>query len=201
MGYPLQFLIYSCWDRNLFFYRKLLIWLSHEKLGLLEGTTKKSVCGPSELNCLFESCLFWGYFWVIVNAYWETGSEKKATADRHVREKSSLASGSPPGVLRFHAAFVMQGKSLGARQKIGLWTGGVLLWRHQLSLLWRMLCDELISGNVMTVCSRRYYWLKSSCDRRGTLSSWTKYEHPVPVQWGRMGLQEAQFLPEGLLRL
>lgn len=53
--------------------------------------------------------------------------------------------------MRFCAAFVTQGKSLGAGQKGGLWTGGVLLWRCHLSLLWRTLCDELISGNVLTV--------------------------------------------------
>lgn len=102
----------ACWDRNLFFYRQLLIWLSDEKLGLLEGTTKKSACCPSELKSLFESFLFLGCFWVIVNAYWETDSEKKAITDRHFQENSSLASGSPPGVLRFCASFVMQNRSV-----------------------------------------------------------------------------------------
>lgn len=80
-------------------------------------------------------------------------SEKKAITDKHFQENSSLASGSPPGVLRFCASFVMQGKSLGAGQKVGLWTGEVLLWRHQLSLLWRTLCDELVGGNVPMVHS------------------------------------------------
>lgn len=104
MGYPLQFLIYKCWNRNLFFSRQLLIWLPDEKLGLLEGITEKSACWHSKLNFLSESCLIFGICWVTMNAYWEMVPEKKKDiTDRHFQENSSLATDSPPGGLKFWA--------------------------------------------------------------------------------------------------
>ncbi|OPJ75350.1 hypothetical protein AV530_007848 [Patagioenas fasciata monilis] len=55
--------------------------------------------------------------------------------------------------LRIWKVEAHEGKSLGAGHKMGLRSRGVLLWRHQPSLCWRTLCDELISVNVLPVCS------------------------------------------------
>lgn len=149
---------------------------------------KKDVYYHSELNSLFESFLFWGCFWLIVNAYWEADSGNGVITDMHFQE-NSLAWGSPAGVWRFCASFMMQGKSLGVGHKMGLRSRGVLLCRHQPSLCWRTLCDELISVNVLPVCSQRYYRFKSSSDRPEALSIWNKYEHPVSAWWGGIVLQ------------
>lgn len=106
------------------------------KLRAARGNNKKESVDPLNWTpCLKAAC----FCWVIVNAYWEMDPEKKkGITDRHFQENSSLASCSPPGVLRFWASFAMQDNSLGAGRKINLWTG-VLPWKQQHSPLWRTL--------------------------------------------------------------